>query len=53
MQEVVKVTASVSLHSFANIMNHVYTNCQNDLVCIRVVMDQNVKQCTDFAVYFY
>ena len=23
------------------------------LACIRAVMDQNVKQCTDFAVYFY
>ena len=25
----------------------------NDLACIRAVMDQNVKKCTDFAVYFY
>ena len=28
-------------------------NIHNDLACIRAVMDQNVKQCTDFAVYFY
>ena len=25
----------------------------NDRACIWAVVDQNVKQCTDFAVYFY
>ena len=41
------------LHSFANIINYIYSNFHKDLACIRAVMDQNVKQCTDFAVYFY
>ena len=31
-------------HSFANILHS---------ACIRAVMDQNVCQCTDFAVHFY
>ena len=41
------------LHSFANIINYIYSKFHNDLACIGAVMDQNVKQCTDFAVYFY
>ena len=41
------------LHSFANIINYMYSKFHNDLACIRAVMDQNVKQCTDFAVFFY
>ena len=41
------------LHSFANIINYIYSKFHNDLACIRAVMDQNRKQCTDFAVYFY
>ena len=41
------------LHSFANIINYIYSKFHNDLACIRAVMDQNVKQCSDFAVYFY
>ena len=53
MQEVVEITASGPLHSFANIINHMYSKFHNDLACIRAVMDQNVKQYTDFAVYFY
>ena len=53
VQEVVKITASRSLHSFANILNYIYSKFHNDLACIRAVMDQTVKQCTDFAVYFY
>ena len=36
--------------TFANIINQKF---HNDLACIRAVMDQNVKQCSDFAVYFY
>ena len=53
VQEVVKVPATGSLHSFANIINYIYSKFHNDLVCIRAVTDQNVKQCTEFAVYFY
>ena len=41
------------LHAFVNIINYIYSKFHNDLACIRAVMDQNVKQCTDFAVYFY
>ena len=40
------------MHSFANIINYIYSKFHNDLACIRAVMDQNVKQCTDFAMYF-
>ena len=36
-----------------DIINYIYSKFHNDLACIRAVMDQNVKQCTDFAVYFY
>ena len=53
VQEVVEITASDPLHSFANIINYIYSKFHNDLACIRAVMDQNVKQCSDFAVYFY
>ena len=53
VQEVVEITASGPLHSFANIINYIYSKFNNDLACIRAVMDQNVSQCTDFAVYFY
>ena len=53
VQEVVEITASRPLHSFANIINYIYSKFHTDFACIRVVMDQNVKQCTDFAVYFY
>ena len=53
MQEVVEITASGPLHSFANIINYIYSKFHNDLACIWAVMDQNRKQCTDFAVYFY
>ena len=53
MQEVVKITAFGPLHSFENIINYIYSKFHNDLACIWAVMDQNVKQCTDFAVYFY
>ena len=52
-QEVVEITASDPLHSFANIINYIYCKFHNDLACIRAVMDQYIKQCTDFAVYFY
>ena len=52
-QEVVVITASGPLHSFANIINYIYSKFHNDLACIRAVMEQNVKQYTDFAVYFY
>ena len=41
------------LHSFANITIFIYSKFHNDLPCIQPVMDQNVKQCSDFAVYFY
>ena len=51
--EVVKITAAGPLHSFANIINYIYGKFHNDLACIRAVVDQNVKQCSDFAVYFY
>ena len=53
VQEVVEITASDPLQSFANIINYIYSKFHNDLACIRAVMDQNVKQCSDFAVYFY
>ena len=53
VEEVVQIKAFDSLHSFANIINYIYSKFHNDLACIRAVMDQNVKQCTDFAVYFY
>ena len=52
VQEVVKITASGPLHSFANIINYIYGKFHNDLACIQAVVDQNVKQCSDFAVYF-
>ena len=32
---------------------YIYSKFQNDLTCIGAVMDDNVKQCTDFAMYFY
>ena len=50
---VVKITASGPIHSFANIINYIYSKFHNDLACIWALMDQNVKQCTDFAVYFH
>ena len=53
VQEVVKIAATGPLHSFAYIINDIYSKFRNDVACIRAVMDQNVKQCTDFAVYFY
>ena len=53
VQEVVEITALVPLHSFANIMNYICCKFHNDLARIRAVMDQTVKQCTNFAVYFY
>ena len=53
MQEVLELTTSGSLHSFANIAIYIYSTFQNDLACIRAVMDHNVKQCTDFAMHFY
>ena len=53
VQEVVKKPASDHPLSFANIINYIYSTFHNDLAGIRVVMDQNVKQCTDFAVYFH
>ena len=53
MLEVDVITASDHLHSFANIINDIYSKFHNDLACIRAVMDQNVKKCADFAVYFY
>ena len=53
VQEVSRYRPLVPLHSFANIINYIYSKFHNDLACIRAVMDQNVKQCTDFAVYFY
>ena len=55
VQEVVVITASAPppLHSFANIINYIYSKFHNDLACIRAVVDQNAKKCTDFAVYFY
>ena len=53
VQEVVELRASGPFHSFENIINYIYSKFHKDLACIRAVMDQNVKQCTDFAVYFY
>ena len=53
VQEVVEKTASGTLHSFANIINYIYSKFHNDLACIRAMMDQDVKQCSDIAVYFY
>ena len=47
VQEVVEITASGPLHAFANIINYIYSKFHNDLACVRAVMDQNVKQCTD------
>ena len=51
--EVDEITAYGPLHSFANIINDIYSKFHNDLACTRAVMDQNMKKCTDFAVYFY
>ena len=53
VQEVVDNGLWPPLHSFANIINYIYSTFHNDLAGIGAVMDQNVKQCTDFAVYFY
>ena len=53
VQEVVEITASGPLHSFANIIHYINSKFHNDLACVRAVMDQNRKQCTDFAVYFF
>ena len=54
VQEVVEITASAPLsHSFANIINYICSKFHNDLACIRAVIDQNGKQCTDFAMHFY
>ena len=49
VQEIVEITASgpPPPHSFANIINYIYSKCHNDLACVRAVMDQNVKQWTD------
>ena len=38
--EVVKITAAGPLHSFANIINYIYSKFHNDLACIRAVVDQ-------------
>ena len=43
MLEVDVITASDHLHSFANIINDIYSKFHNDLACIRAAMDQNVK----------
>ena len=51
--EVDEITAYGPLHSFPNIINDIYSKFHNDLACTRAVMVQNVKQCTNFAVYFY
>ena len=53
VHKVVEITASGPLDSFANIINYIYSRFHIDLACIRDEMDQNVKQYTDFAVYFY
>ena len=53
MLEVDEITAYGPLHSFPNIINDIYSKFHNDLACTLAVMDQNVKKCTDFAVYFY
>ena len=54
VHNVVEITASAYPPlSFANIINYIYNKFHNDLACIRAVMDQNEKQCTNFAVYFY
>ena len=53
VQEVIEITAFVPLYSLENIINYIYSTFHNDFACIRVVMDKNVKQSTDFAVYFY
>ena len=53
MLEVDVITASDHLHSFPNIINDIYSKFHSDLACIQAVMDQNVKKCADFAVYFY
>ena len=45
--------ASALLHSFANIINYIYSKLQNDLAFIGTVMGQNVKHDTDFPMYFY
>ena len=53
VQEVVKLMASGPLHSLENIINHTCGIYESDSTRIRAVMDQGVKQGTDFAFYFY
>ena len=51
VQEVVEITASGPIPFVCKY--YIYSKFHNDHACIQAVMDQNVKQCTDFAVYFY
>ena len=53
VQEVVKITASGPPPFVCKYYHYIYSKFHDDLACIRVVIDQNVKQYTDFAVYFY
>ena len=54
VQEVVVITASGPPPFVCKYYKVcIYSKFHNDLACIRAVMDQNVKQCSDFAVYFY
>ena len=53
VQEVVEITASGPPPFVCKYYKLYIQKFHNDLACIRAVMDQNVKQCSDFAVYFY
>ena len=53
VQEVVKLMATGPLHSLENIINYTCGIYESDSTRIRAVMDQGVKQGTDFALYFY
>ena len=54
VHKVVEITASAPppLHSFANIINYIYSRFHNDLACIRAVMDQNEKTMYQFRCVF-
>ena len=52
-QKLSRLRPLAPVHSFANIINYICSKFHNDRACIWVVMDQNVKQCSDSAFYFY
>ena len=53
VKEVVEITASGPCRFVSKYYKLKYSNFENEFASIRAVMDQNVKQCTDFAMYFF